>query len=396
MRNIAQKRTADAIPFLKYVLAGTVAVTLLATSGCGPATTASVKAAANTGAIPHTDENATGPTPDSPTPSPGGAGPNGLAVKSNDEVGNFLTDALGNSVYVFDKDTANPPKSNCNGDCAQTWRPVPQVDTTKQWPGVTGPVGSVTRDDNTQQVTIAGHPLYTYVMDTAPGDTKGNGASNGLWALAAPDGTKAAKRQAGANGQGQGGQGGKGQGTAGNGQGQGQGQGQGGQGGKGQGTAGNGQGQGGQGGKGQGGNGQGTAGNGQGGKEPGPQGGADTNLTVVVVPAIGDVLSLNRRVIYLNGDGILLGDRRRCRDACLSQWRPVRRADLRDFDRSLGLQIGEVVTETGLVQLTINGERAFWFGGDTEILDVRGRGDHDCWWPFSSAGLSTRVVVRGN
>jgi predicted lipoprotein with Yx(FWY)xxD motif len=49
--------------------------------------------------------------------------------------------------------------------------------------GVTGKLGTITRQNGSTQATYNGHPLYTYKGDTAPGQNKGNGvnASGGLW-----------------------------------------------------------------------------------------------------------------------------------------------------------------------------------------------------------------------
>jgi predicted lipoprotein with Yx(FWY)xxD motif len=40
--------------------------------------------------------------------------------------------------------------------------------------GVSGTLGTITRDDGTTQVTYNGRPLYHYSGDSAPGDTNGN------------------------------------------------------------------------------------------------------------------------------------------------------------------------------------------------------------------------------
>jgi ABC-type oligopeptide transport system substrate-binding subunit len=43
--------------------------------------------------------------------------------------------------------------------------------------------GTIKRSDGSTQATFDGHPLYTFVGDTAPGQAKGNGlnAFGGLW-----------------------------------------------------------------------------------------------------------------------------------------------------------------------------------------------------------------------
>ncbi len=90
-----------------------------------------------------------------------------------------LTDAQGMTLYWFAPDTSS--KSNCTGSCATYWPPVKGPVTAGS--GVTGTLGTITRSDGTMQATYAGHPLYTYVGDKAPGQNKGNGLniSGGLW-----------------------------------------------------------------------------------------------------------------------------------------------------------------------------------------------------------------------
>jgi predicted lipoprotein with Yx(FWY)xxD motif len=64
--------------------------------------------------------------------------------------------------------------------------------------GVTGTLATIKRSDGSVQATWNGHPLYTYVSDTAPGQAKGNGLnlSGGVWhevtisGAAAPAATK--------------------------------------------------------------------------------------------------------------------------------------------------------------------------------------------------------------
>jgi predicted lipoprotein with Yx(FWY)xxD motif len=90
-----------------------------------------------------------------------------------------LTNAKGFTVYWFAPDTST--KSNCNGSCARYWPPVKGPVTAG--PGVTGKLTVITRSNGSKQAVYNGHPLYTYVGDTAPGQDKGNGLnlSGGLW-----------------------------------------------------------------------------------------------------------------------------------------------------------------------------------------------------------------------
>ena len=89
-----------------------------------------------------------------------------------------LANSKGFTLYSFGPDT--PTTSNCNGTCAQNWPPVKGPVTAA---GVTGTFSMIKRSDGSVQATFDGHPLYTFVGDTAPGQNKGNGlnAAGGLW-----------------------------------------------------------------------------------------------------------------------------------------------------------------------------------------------------------------------
>ena len=90
-----------------------------------------------------------------------------------------LTNAKGFTLYWFAPDT--PTTSKCNGSCAAYWPPVKGPATAGA--GVTGKLATIKRSDGSVQATYNGHPLYTYVADTAPGQAKGNGLnlSGGVW-----------------------------------------------------------------------------------------------------------------------------------------------------------------------------------------------------------------------
>ena len=145
---------------------GLVAVALLA-AACGSSSTAPKSPGSSSAA--GTSAAASAP-----------ASSSGTALKTASIGGaTVLTNATGFTLYSFAPDTAT--KSNCNAGCVQYWPPVKGPATAG--PGVTGTLTTITRSDGSMQAAYDGHPLYTYVGDTAPGQAKGNGLnlSGGVW-----------------------------------------------------------------------------------------------------------------------------------------------------------------------------------------------------------------------
>jgi predicted lipoprotein with Yx(FWY)xxD motif len=113
-----------------------------------------------------------------PKSQPVATGPDVLKSRSIGGV-NLLTDAKGLTLYWFAPDTST--KSVCYGSCAAYWPPV--TGTPSAGPGVTGQLGTINRTGGTKQATYDGHPLYTYIGDSAPGTASGNNLNlnGGLW-----------------------------------------------------------------------------------------------------------------------------------------------------------------------------------------------------------------------
>jgi predicted lipoprotein with Yx(FWY)xxD motif len=136
-------------------------VSACASSGSSTATTANTPAAGG-----------------SSSSAPAAAGGNTVSQRT---IGNqqVLVDSKGMTLYWFAIDT--PSTSKCTGSCLTYWPPVKGPVTAGS--GVTGTLGTITGSDGTKQATYLGHPLYTYVGDSAPGQNKGNGLniSGGLW-----------------------------------------------------------------------------------------------------------------------------------------------------------------------------------------------------------------------
>jgi predicted lipoprotein with Yx(FWY)xxD motif len=142
----------------------------------GLAAVALIAAACGSTSTPSSGSSASSPSSAAASPAAGSSS----ALKTATIGGAMVvTNAKGFTLYWFVPDTAT--KSNCNGSCATYWPPVKGPATAG--PGVTGTLGTITRSDGSTQATYNGHPLYTYVSDTAPGQAKGNGinASGGVW-----------------------------------------------------------------------------------------------------------------------------------------------------------------------------------------------------------------------
>jgi len=156
---------------------GAVAVALgaIALAGC------SNNDGGSTGAPPYGGNPA-------PTASSGGAtsGAQTLTVKQSPGGTSYLTDTAGKTLYLFQADSNG--MSNCNGECAAAWPPLTGSVTPAT--GVTGETSTFSRSDGGKQIVLNGHPLYYFTMDTAAGDTKGEGvnAFGGLWYVVGPSG----------------------------------------------------------------------------------------------------------------------------------------------------------------------------------------------------------------
>jgi predicted lipoprotein with Yx(FWY)xxD motif len=110
-----------------------------------------------------------------------------VMVMQNANVGAYLTDPNGKTLYVFSADA--PDTSNCNANCATPWPPFPAPAGNLTAPaGVTGALATITRQDGSQHVTYNHQPLYYFARDANPGDVNGQGvtAFGGTWSAATP------------------------------------------------------------------------------------------------------------------------------------------------------------------------------------------------------------------
>jgi predicted lipoprotein with Yx(FWY)xxD motif len=95
-------------------------------------------------------------------------GPAGVKLDSS-QLGHYLVDAQGHTLYLFEGDQKG--ESYCSGACASVWPPFETESAPKSMSGISASaLGTIKRDDGELQVTYRGHPLYYYAADASTPD----------------------------------------------------------------------------------------------------------------------------------------------------------------------------------------------------------------------------------
>jgi predicted lipoprotein with Yx(FWY)xxD motif len=106
-------------------------------------------------------------------------------------LGKIIVNSRGRTLYLFEKDKRN--RSACSGACASYWPPLLAHGKPIAAGGAKQAlIGTIKRANGTRQVTYAGHPVYTYVLDTKRGQTTGEGSTlfGAGWDALTPSGKK--------------------------------------------------------------------------------------------------------------------------------------------------------------------------------------------------------------
>ena len=108
-----------------------------------------------------------------------------VQIGGNSELGAFLVDSNGMTLYLFTNDSDG--ESTCYGECATNWPPllIEEGATPTAADSISGELGTTTREDGTIQVTYNGSPLYYWIGDQKPGDAFGQGLGD-VWFVIAP------------------------------------------------------------------------------------------------------------------------------------------------------------------------------------------------------------------
>lgn len=260
-----------------------------------------------------------------------------LTIAATDPLGPVLTDGAGFTLYRFDKDTAKPPKSNCEGDCAAVW-PVVSADDASAGAGIeAGALGSVTRADGTRQLTLGGWPVYRYAKDTKAGDTLGEGVG-GTWHAVGPDGKPAsASKGAGAAPQ--------------------------------------------------------KPAEQETGQEAGQQAEQQASLSARQNAQLGTILADSQgRTLYRFDKDSAWPMKFGCLDACLNTWKqasPVDKAKVKGIATEL---VGSVKRPDGSEQLTIDCWPVYTFTGDKEPGDINGQNKQGLWFAVTDKGKKAKAA----
>jgi predicted lipoprotein with Yx(FWY)xxD motif len=113
-----------------------------------------------------------------------------------------LVNGAGHAVYLLTGDSSKDPK--CTSSCLGDWHAV--TSSAKEpmlGNGVTGKV-AIWRHGGINQVTINGHPLYTYLADPRAGVATGEGLTSfgGTWKVLTASGAAASIKSSGSTGSG--------------------------------------------------------------------------------------------------------------------------------------------------------------------------------------------------
>jgi predicted lipoprotein with Yx(FWY)xxD motif len=158
------------------VVAGLLPLILVLAACSGGATTTPASQTPSQ-AAPSTAAQSSAPSTEASAPASAATTGATVEAKAVGSIGTKLVaGSNGMTVYTFTKDVKDSGKSACTGGCFDTWPPltVAAGGTPTAGTGVTGTLGTITREDNgALQVTYNGLPLYFFKNDKAPGDANG-------------------------------------------------------------------------------------------------------------------------------------------------------------------------------------------------------------------------------
>jgi len=104
-----------------------------------------------------------------------------IMTKDSAELGNYIVDGQGNTLYYFTKDA--PGVSITKGQVAINWPSFYTDHIVLPSELEMNDFGSITREDGMKQTTFRGWPLYYFNKDMNPGDVKGQNINNAWFVI---------------------------------------------------------------------------------------------------------------------------------------------------------------------------------------------------------------------
>jgi predicted lipoprotein with Yx(FWY)xxD motif len=111
-------------------------------------------------------------------PTPANVGGYTVNTMSKTDIGDYLVDSNGKTLYYFAKDTIDT--SNAAGVVVDLWPIFYEQNIVVPATLNASDFGTITRADGKKQTTYMGWPLYYYSLDVKAGDTLGEGFG-GIW-----------------------------------------------------------------------------------------------------------------------------------------------------------------------------------------------------------------------
>jgi predicted lipoprotein with Yx(FWY)xxD motif len=148
-----------------------IAVTIAGVAGTGLLVAACSSSSSSSSTTPYAATTSSSAPASAPS-TPAAAG-TAILKTEHSSLGTVLANGQGLTVYWFAAD--HGMTSACTGACAAAWPPVIGTPQAASGVSLTGKLGTITRAGGVKQATYNGHPLYTFKVDSAPGQVKGNG-----------------------------------------------------------------------------------------------------------------------------------------------------------------------------------------------------------------------------
>ena len=108
-----------------------------------------------------------------------------INLANDTELGTYMTNETFFTLYHYLGDPPGKGMSTCYDNCSKNWPPFYSENLTVNPELKSRDFDVINRDDGKRQLTYKGWPLYLFIGDTKPHETRGQ-AVNGVWFVINP------------------------------------------------------------------------------------------------------------------------------------------------------------------------------------------------------------------